>query len=297
MRCYGLIYNPKSGTGRRSGLLRDAAEKLKAQGHDVREFAIEKDPGETAESAFQQGCEVLVACGGDGTVNAVAKVARERNAILGVLPLGTLNHFARDLGISSPAHAERTLLAGHTRFIDAAMVNGNLFVNNSGIGIYPMMVLHRERVQKAGVPKWPAFLVASLKILFKMPFRRLLIEADGEVLARSTPFLFVGNNVYTLEGMSLGQRTCLDAGLLGICTSSHVGVPGLLRIAFRALLGTVRKDRDFTALSARKLIVRRKKKGSIHVSLDGEVRLLKMPLEYSILPRAICVIAPTESQR
>src|SRR5205823_6168512 len=111
----------------------------------------------------QAGCDVLVACGGDGTVNAVAQVAKDRDALLGVLPVGTLNHFAKDLGIYSLPDAEQALLAGQIRKIDAGRVNGHLFINNSGIGIYPMIVLERERARKAGLPKWPAFAVACVR--------------------------------------------------------------------------------------------------------------------------------------
>jgi diacylglycerol kinase family enzyme len=291
VRCYGFIYNPQAGDGRRLGLMRAAAGRLRTEGHQVREFISDGDPGVAADNAVREGCDVLVACGGDGTVNAVAQVASVRNAILGVLPLGTLNHFARDLGLQDLASAERALLAGRVHTVDAGMVNGHLFLNNSGIGIYPMMVLERERVRKAGVPRWPAFVVAFVKILLKMPFRHLRLEADGVHLARSTPFLFVGNNVYSVEGKSLGHRMTLDEGLLGIYTARHIGPTGLLRIAVRALLGTVRRDRDFTALTAKKLTVRRRRKGYAHVSLDGEVRRLRMPLEYTSVPGAIKVLA------
>jgi len=292
VRCYGLIYNPRAGDGSRRDLPRVTAERLRAAGHSVREYTEDETSAEAAAAAIREGCDVLVACGGDGTVNAVAQAVFAADAILGVLPLGTLNHFARDLGIRGMADAERILLASRIRAVDAGVVNGHLFLNNSGIGIYPAMVLERERVRKAGLPRWPAFIVACIRILVKLPFRHLRLEADGKQLTRSTPFLFVGNNAYTVEGPWLGRRTRLDEGLLGICTARHVGPTGLLRIAMRALLGTVRRDRDFTMLTAKKLIVRRRKKGTANVSLDGEVRRIRMPLEYSSLPGAIRVLAP-----
>ena len=296
MRCYGFIYNPRSGSGHRPALLRASVERLRAAGHEVREYLCDSDrdgdPSQAAEAAVRDACGVLVACGGDGTVNAVARVAKTHHLVLGVLPFGTLNHFAKDLGIHGTAHAEQVLLAGHIREIDAGLVNGRLFLNNAGIGIYPMMVLERERVQKAGIPKWPAFVAACVKIVLKMPFRRLCIKADGVRLARTTPFLFVGNNVYSIEGKSLGRRACLDAGVLGVCTARHVGPAGLFRFALRALMGTLRQDRDFTALTTTKLTVERKRRRALHVSRDGEVCRMRLPLEFSTVPRAIQVLAP-----
>ncbi|MDQ1471585.1 MAG: hypothetical protein QOJ99_3065 [Bryobacterales bacterium] len=295
MRRYGLIYNPRSGDGKRAGLLASSGERLRSEGNEVFEYAVEGDAGEGAKKALSNACDVIVACGGDGTVNAVAGalwMSGEPGAVLGVLPLGTLNHFAKDLGISSMEQAESVLLDGHVRTVDAGLVNGRLFVNNSGIGIYPMMVLEREKVRQAGLPKWPAFFVACVRTLVRMPFQHLHLEADGVRLARATPFLFVGNNEYSVEGKSLGRRKHLDEGVLAIYMAHRTGPLGLFRIAVRAVLGTVRQDRDFVALTAKKLIVRRRRSRAVPVSLDGEVCRLKPPLEYSVAPRAICVLAP-----
>jgi diacylglycerol kinase family enzyme len=298
VRRYGLIYNPRSGDGHRSGLLTSAGERLRSKGNEVLEYVVEGDPGEGVKKAIHDACDVIVACGGDGTVGGVASalwtssVCGEGGAVLGVLPLGTLNHFAKDLGITSMERAESVLLADHVREVDGGLVNGRLFVNNSGIGIYPMMVLEREKVQKAGLPKWPAFFVACVRTLIRMPFQHLHLEADGVRLARATPFLFVGNNEYTIEGKSLGRREHLDGGVLGIYMARRVGPLGLFRIAVRAVTGTVRRDRDFTALTAQKLTVRRRRKRSVPVSLDGEVCRMKPPLEYSLARRAIRVLAP-----
>jgi diacylglycerol kinase family enzyme len=298
VRRYGLIYNPRSGDGHRSSLLAGSGGRLRAEGHEVFEYAVEADPGEATKTALRNGCDVVVACGGDGTVSAVANAlwhpseAPACGAVLGVLPFGTLNHFAKDLGINSVEQAESVLLGDHVREIDAAVVNGRLFVNNSGIGIYPMMVLQRERVQKAGLPKWPAFFIACIRTLFKMPFQHLDLEAEGARLAQTTPFLFVGNNEYTVEGKSLGRRKHLDKGVLGVYMARRVTPLGLFRMAVRAVMGTVRQDRDFTAFTAQKLTVRRRQKRAIPVSLDGEVCRMKPPLEYSAAPRALRVLVP-----
>lgn len=240
---------------------------------------------------MKNGCDVLVACGGDGTVNGVASAVLGARATLGILPLGTLNHFARDLSLSDLAVAEEALIRGKTRMVDVASLNGRMFVNNSGIGIYPVIVLERDAARKTGVPRWPAFVWACIKAVAKPPLVRLRLEADDLHLARVTPFLFVGNNVYRTEGLALGTREKLDSGVLGICTARHHGRLGVVRLAFRSIVGTIRQDQDFTVVTARRLVVRTAAR-RVRVSLDGELERMQPPLEYKILPGALKVIAP-----
>ncbi len=232
-----------------------------------------------------------MACGGDGTVSGVAAAVLGTEAALGVVPLGTLNHFAKTLGIASPAAATQTLLDGKLRNIDIGMLNGRPFVNNSGIGIYPVVVLERDSARKSGVPRWPAFVWACAKVIAKPPMVKLRLEADGQWLRRRTPFLFVGNNVYRTEGLNVGTRARLDEGVLGVCTARHHGRLGLVRLALRSAFGTIRQDRDFTFLTARELNVHTRAR-RIRVSLDGEVSRIHPPLEYRIAPAALKVLAP-----
>jgi len=235
---------------------------------------------------------VIVAFGGDGTVSTVASAVFQSGVTLGVFPAGTFNHFANDLGITNGAIAESALLSGHTRQIDVGMVNGRLFVNNSGIGIYPAMVLERTAERRFGIPKWPAFVFACCKALATIRFMKLELDLNGKRLERSTSFLFVGNNIYESQGRLLGRRSRLDEGELTIVTARHSGATGLLRIAVRALLGSLRTDRDFSQLSARQLTVRTRRATRLHVSLDGELSIMDTPLAYSIVPKSLRVLAP-----
>jgi diacylglycerol kinase family enzyme len=276
--------------------VRAVSGRLRDRGHSTAEFQCADCPAEPTARALEDDCDVLVACGGDGTVNGVAAAVLGSPAALGVLPLGTLNHFAKDLGIGSFAAAERTLTDGGVRLVDVASVNGRIFVNNSGIGIYPLIVLERDAARKSGAPRWPAFLWACIKTIAKPPMFRLHLVADhldaGKVrLERVTPFLFVGNNVYRTEGPRLGTRARLDAGVLGICTARHHGRLGVVRLALRSITGTIRQDQDFTVIEARRLTVRTSRK-DVRVSLDGELWRMAPPLEYAILPQALRVLAP-----
>lgn len=184
------------------------------------------------KDAIQKNYDVIVAGGGDGTVNAVASAIIGNSAIkLGILPMGTLNHFARDLGIPIDMEkAVETIVAGHVKSIDVGEVNGKVFINNSGLGLYPAMVRLREGLQKSGHRKFLAAIWASLRIFAR--FRRLSLELHppgGAVVKRNTPMLFVGNNPYDTSLTTLGARSSLDMGLLWVVMPLASSRWGLVR--------------------------------------------------------------------
>lgn len=185
---------------------------------------------DAAREAHAAGACAIVAGGGDGTVNAVGSVVAGTNTVLGVLPLGTLNHFARDAGIPLDLEAAvATVVAGHIRTVDTGEVNGRTFVNNASIGIYPDIVVERERLRQLGHRKWIAFVLASARILRR--YRRLVVRlaaprqgsgqaGDASDRAR-TAFLFVGNT-------SITSMDCRSARATG---STAAGCSRILRRA------------------------------------------------------------------
>src|SRR6266446_5556899 len=98
--------------------------------------------------------------------------------------------------------------------VDVGQVNERTFVNNSSLGTYPSIVSERERLQRTGFQKWVALLVASFKVLRRLPPITVRLKIDGKSLVRTTHFVFVGNNEYEIEGTKLGTRRRLDAGHL-----------------------------------------------------------------------------------
>ncbi|MDQ4136742.1 MAG: NAD(+)/NADH kinase, partial [Pseudomonadota bacterium] len=168
------------------------------------------------ERAHRGEVDAVAVAGGDGTVGAVASVLAGTGIPLGILPLGTLNHFARDLGIPFDLQAAAAVICeGHARAVDVAEVNGQVFVNNSSIGLYPYMVLDRERRRsRHGQARWVATLLAAFRTLRYLPLRRLSVRAEGWVEPCRTPCVFVGNNQYRLTGPALGTRERLDEGRL-----------------------------------------------------------------------------------
>lgn len=246
--------------------------------------------------AVREGANLVVAGGGDGTINAVASVLVESDRTLGVLPLGTLNHFAKDLSIPLDLEgALRTLVEGTVEQIDVAEVNGRIFLNNSGLGLYPKMVRHREKLQdRLGHGKWPAFLWAALSVLRRYPFLGVRVSADHDESVRRTPFIFIGNNEYAIEGFNVGRRARLDAGQLCLYMARRTGRLGLLRFALKALFGRLRYEKDFHALCTREVFVETKR-SRLHVATDGEVTVMQTPLHYRSRPGALRVVVPKQA--
>ena len=191
------------------------------------------------ELAARDGAEVIwVAAGGDGTVNAVASSCAESGRAMGVLPVGTLNHFARDLGIPlEMEEAVKVIATAPERRVDAAEANGLLFVNNSSLGVYPAMVLDRDRMRKEGGSKWWAMVRASARAFVRFRCLEVEFEADGTQRRCRTALLFVGNNRYEKEGGRLGQRERLDEGVLSVSLIAGTTRFGMLRVFAAALLG------------------------------------------------------------
>lgn len=250
---------------------------------------------ELARRAARSQSEIVVAGGGDGTINAIAEAVVDAGKTLGVLPLGTLNHFARDLGISLDLEAAaNTIIVGHTVPVDVGEVNGQIFLNNSSLGLYPRLVREREKHQRLGFRKWTAFFWAAIHVLRRYPFLNVTLSADGKDFSHRTPLVFVGNNEYEMESLNLGTRSCLNAGKLSLYITRATGRLGLLRLAFRALFGGLRDDNDFIALCSKEIWINTKHR-RLRVARDGEVTLMLPPLHYRIRPLALRVLVPEES--
>ena len=248
------------------------------------------------DQALTRQCDAVVAGGGDGTLNAVASKLVGLPTGFGVLPLGTLNHFARDASLPmDPSAALRSIAIGHTTQIDVGEVNGLFFLNNTSIGLYVDVVRDRERQQtRLGRGKWPAFAWAIVGALRRHPFLTVALTMDGHALSHRTPFVFVGNNAYRTEGLQIGQRADLRGGALSVYVADGAGRWRLLALGLRALVGQLRQALDFKAFRALELRIDTGRQ-HLRVAIDGELRRLDAPLHYRIRPGALRVIVP-ESQ-
>lgn len=257
---------------------------------------LAKDGADVERLARQaaEEADVIVAGGGDGTISSVAVEVAKAGKTLGVLPLGTLNNFSKDLGIPQTLpEAVRTIATGEERLIDLAEVNGRTFINNSSIGLYPQIVLSREEQQRLGYGKWYAAFWATLRIFRLSPFLRVRIELDGKSFLRKTPFVFVGNNEYEMDLYNIGRREMMDTGELSVYFLHRGGRWGVILLLWHTLLGRLRQWEDFEEVNTTSITIQTRKK-KLHVAFDGEVREMKTPLEYRVRPKALKVIVPSE---
>jgi diacylglycerol kinase family enzyme len=257
-------------------------------------------PGAELQAGARQALEqftagnldAIVVGGGDGSIRTVAAVLAGTGVPLGILPLGTLNHFARDLG--TPASIDEAVAAiatGEVRSVDVGEVNGEVFINNSSIGIYPALVVDRERRRSLhGLGKWTAMALAALRTLRRFPLRRLSICAEDCVEPYRSPCVFVGNNEYGLSGPTLGKREKLDSGELCLYIAKRQSRLALFWLACRSVAGWLDESRDLRILKiSRAMITSRTSR--LLVALDGEVMMIRPPLHYRTRARSLRVFA------
>jgi YegS/Rv2252/BmrU family lipid kinase len=295
-----VLVNAKSGGGHPDGDAGDLAARFAAAGlrADLRVLEPEDDIGGLVRDALQRGVRLVVGGGGDGTINQVASALADSEARLGVLPLGTLNHFAKDLGLPLDVdEAIAVIAAGNTAPVDAAEVNDRLFLNNSGIGLYPDVVKERESQQRRlGRGKWLAFTWACVAALRRFPFLHVRVQAEGKTLEHRSAFVFVGNNCYEMEGLRIGERAALDQGRLSLYLSRDTGRLGLFALALRALFGRLAGAPGLASLAASELTIETHH-AELDVSVDGEVQRMRTPLRYRSRPGALTVCVPVQRVR
>jgi len=292
-----IVLNDSSGSGDCAKSAQQLSEIFAEAGREARiTVARGGDQLRTAmKEAVKGRCETLVAGGGDGTINTAASELVDSDIPLGVIPLGTLNHFAKDLGIPIDlAGAAKVVLEGALCRVDVGEVNGRVFLNNSSLGAYPAIVRLRDRYQASGWGKWLAALWAGLVVLRRNPFMGVRIEAEGETILRRTPLVFVGNNEYQMTGLQAGSRKSLTTGRLAVYVLHAQRRSGLLRLAGQILLkGAEVKELDLLSVETATVETRRP---LVQVALDGEVVSSKSPMSYRIKPGALAVFVPQETK-
>ena len=276
----------------------DAEERvrsaLQGAGIDSRILMVKgNDCAGHAAEAVKAGASLVIAGGGDGTISAIAGELAGTDIPLGVLPLGTLNHFARDLGIPVKLEEAAALIsAGKPIPVDVAEISGRTFINNSAIGLYPLMVLDRDaQRRKFDRSKWFALMVASVRTLARFGHQRLRLTINDQPAVADTPLLFVGNNDYRLALPNAGSRDSLSDGRLCVLVMRSKSRAGFLGATARVLLGRTR-DTDMVRLDDVSTLRVDSRRSLLPVSLDGETHYLPPPLDYRIRPGSLRVIAP-----
>ncbi|MES3020819.1 MAG: diacylglycerol kinase family protein [Pseudomonadota bacterium] len=240
---------------------------------------------------------ILVAAGGDGTINAVAQKAVAAGCPFGVLPQGTFNYFGRAHGIPEDlGEAVEALLTGSLHPVQVGMVNQRIFLVNASLGLYPTVLEERERDKgQYGRSRLVALLSMLKTALGSTRYLRISLEVDGRETVIRTPTLFVGNNALQVERLGLPLTGEIEDGKLAAVAPRPVGRLGMLWLMLRGALGRLHQADELRAFSFRKLTVKQRgfaRRGRIKVATDGEVNVLATPLHFSVLPRHLLLVKP-----
>ena len=268
------------------------------------------DPAELEEKARAMAARalaeggILVAAGGDGTINTVAHQAVLAGCPFGVLPQGTFNYFGRTHGIPEDlTEAVYSLLRARLRAVQVGLLNNKVFLVNASVGLYPQLLEEREHDKRQyGRSRVVAFFSAIKMALRPHRHLRISLELDGKERRLRTTTLFVGNNRLQLEqvGMRDGLIEAVEEGQLVAIAPRPMGKLGLLRLLVRGLLGRLGSDDEVEAFAFKRLTVRtpavygRKR---MKVAADGEVEHMAMPLEFRVLEGRLLLMVQGPSRK
>jgi diacylglycerol kinase family enzyme len=287
-----LFLNPSSGV-RSPATEKQALESAAREaGVDVVHLGPDVNVAEIVRARMREGMRLFVAAGGDGSVNHVIQALVNSDGVLGVVPTGTYNHFAKDMGIPLDWHeALDVVLNGDTRQIDTARVNDRYFVNNLTMGLYPDLVRRRE-AKGRDYPRWKARLYAFYMTLRSYRHVTFTVETEHhQEVVRSHMFM-VSNNSYDLSRIGIeAQRSTMTEGRLSVYWLPHLSRYELMKFGAHYLAGRVTSAPGFRSFRTVRMKVQ-----SIHpqlrAGLDGEVFTFETPLVVTSVPQSLLVRVP-----
>jgi diacylglycerol kinase family enzyme len=267
-------------------------------------LALVDDAGELQGVAERMAREaaasggVLVAAGGDGTINTVAHQAVLHGCTFGVLPQGTFNYFGRTHGIPEDlAEAAHALLRSKVRRVQIGMVNNRIFLVNASVGLYPKLLEEREHDKRQYGRSRVVALLSAIKTALRPHGRlRIALELDGHTRELRTATLFIGNNRLQMEQIGMEPLTdAVEEGQLAAIAPKAVGKLGLLGMLLRGALGRLGQTDEVVAFAFRRMTVRSRSlygRKRIKVAADGEVCRLELPLVFQVLEGRLALLVP-----
>jgi diacylglycerol kinase family enzyme len=252
---------------------------------------------QTVDEARARG-GVVVAAGGDGTINAMAQATLGSGCPFGVLPQGTFNYFSRTHGIpADTAAAARLLLTAHAHPVQVGLVNDRIFLVNASMGMYPKLLEDREAFKKKfGRNRLVAVGAGLVTVLRHHRQLRLFIEQSGSTRQMRTPTLFVGNNPLQLEQAGIAEAPLLEQGQLAAVMLRPMGTLTMLWLAVRGAFGQLGEAESVTSFAFRRIVVRTAmpyRTRRLKVATDGEIAWLREPIEFRVAPEALYLLKPS----
>ncbi|MDQ3438928.1 MAG: sphingosine kinase [Planctomycetota bacterium] len=296
-----VLLNGSAGTLANSAT-KDEPERIRqafeaaGQQVEVRDVEGAKLEDET-RAALETDIDAIIAGGGDGTLNTIANVVAGSGKAYGVLPLGTHNHFAKDLGIPlelEPAIA--ALSAGEIVDLPIAEVNGRIFLNFSALGFHPEVVRHRDAQRKTlGRKKWTAMLVAFFHVFTRFPIIRVRMTTPERTMKRNTPSVIVCNNPHQMKVFGVESASVTERGLLNVYVARRSSRLGMIWLFIRAMFKSLDQAKNFESLALPQVTIDTSF-GHARVSVDGEIADMRPPLRYQLSTRPLRVLVPRKEQ-
>jgi diacylglycerol kinase family enzyme len=294
-----VVFNARSGRRERN-VRGDIESALRSAGRSCEFVEIGKNPAQAAARAARAAGEsggIVVAAGGDGTLNTVAQAAFEADVPFGAVPLGTFNYFARDNGIAlDPAAAARKLAEGAETPVQVGLVNARVFLVNASVGLYPMLLEEREAFkQQYGRTRWVALGAALWTILTRTHPRIVVrIQADGEAREVRASTLFVGNNPLQLARLGIDHAQAVAAGHPAAIRVRPASVWGLISVLFHGAVGRLAGANEVESFAFREMEVAplrpKRRPMFLKVATDGESARMRLPLVFRVAPRPLRLV-------
>jgi diacylglycerol kinase family enzyme len=289
-RYRGTIFvNAGSGVRMPVEELRALEDAARDGGLEVIRIAPDVDITQRIRQQMREERRLFIAAGGDGTVHHMVQALVNSDAAFAVLPIGTYNHFAKDLRIPLDWRAAlEVALSGETQQIDVARVNDRYFVNNVSIGLYPELVAKRE-ARGRDYPRWKARVFAAYATLRHYPHVSINIESEHHQEVIRTHVFMVSNNSYDLSRVGIdAPRPTLTEGRIAIYWLPHLPRVALMKFAAHYLAGRVSQAPGFRSFRSQRLKVQSRHQ-RLHVGIDGEVFILPTPLTITSVPQSLLV--------
>lgn len=298
-----LIYNPHSGSfvSQNEETALESFRRILAGYPGMTVHMVPFDGGSVAtckQCIEQYDASAVWVAGGDGTVLSIAALAGELGIPLGVLPAGTMNLLARDLGMSLDMEtAIKQLQHAEAVDIDVARINDSRFLCISNIGMSTRLTARREKLRHwPGWRRWPLIGWYLVKLFFEYPAMTVELEVDGTVHRLRTRSISVSNNPLDRRSMLIPQRSRIDMGRLGVYAIRDRSLWSLPRLVVRLLGGNWQDDQDLLHFEAQRVTVSARRKKSLRVMSDGELHRIALPLQYTVQAKALTVLKPGSSR-
>lgn len=296
-----IVLNAGSGHSDTETTRRAIAEVLNAAGraHEILRVEDPKKIDEVARQAVDKAREndgIVVAAGGDGTLNAVAQATLGSGCQFGVIPQGTFNYFGRTHGISSDAaEAARGLLTARVQPVQVGLVNDRVFLVNASLGLYPQLLKDREEQKERHGRSRLVAAWAALVTIFRQ-YRPMLVKLEhgGRTHELQTLTLFVGNNRLQLEQVGLDEAESVEQGKLAAIVLRPVPTLTLLWLALQGAMGNLARARGVEHFASSSLTVTPffQRIRRLKVATDGEIEWMTAPIEFRVAPEPLLLLKP-----